>query len=656
MASFIKPSFRGFSILFMLLLPGLFPVAIQAQVNTPFDEANPLFAPPEREGFTFAILGDRTGGTDSGLTILEQAVAELNFLDPDLVMTVGDLIDGYNKPHQWKAQMERYKQIMSVLKMPWYPTAGNHDVYGDGGSSKDTRNESLYLEHFGPLYYSFDYKNAHFIVLYSDEHLSYRNPPKDQQMSREQLDWLIQDLEETDAKHTFVFLHHPRWNYEGDVWKPVHDVLVQSGKVSAVIAGHWHRYRSDGERDGIRYYCLATTGAHQDKGYENAGLLHHYNLVTVRDDSWSMAVLPVGSVLDPDFVSGEESDDVYKIRRQGFVRRITPFPAPVDGPLESEVNITIHNPATKRLDIAYRLIGIPEEGWGVDLPKGSVRLDGGGEAELCFRVKGSPVEAHEILPLMRFEIEVDYALKKGGKQLITSVFNIPYDVPELPEALTKDESAPAENRTLKIDGVDGCAIIEASDSLNMTGPFTLECWAKLDKPGERAALLAKTQNSAYGLWIAEGDHRGPAFMIYFENHGYVKAEADEEHLHESAWAHYAGVFDGTTLRLYVNGRCLSETTPEAPLKIRNNDLPLIVGADVNGGGNPCQFSVGLVDEVRLSNCARYSQDFEPEKRFAKDEETLVLLHFDRLFCNRTPDVSGKGNHGRLQGGSRLKKE
>ena len=42
----------------------------------------------------------------------------------------------------------------------------NNVVRGYGDPEFD--NEGRYLEHFGPLYYSFDHRFAHFVVLYSD--------------------------------------------------------------------------------------------------------------------------------------------------------------------------------------------------------------------------------------------------------------------------------------------------------------------------------------------------------------------------------------------------------------------------------------------------------------------------------------------------------
>ena len=70
-----------------------------------------------------------------------------------------------------------------------------------------------------------------------------------------QLAWLESALKETaKLKHTFVFLHHPRWvaeTYPGAKWDQVHSLLKTSGNVRAVFAGHVHRLRFDGDRDGI---------------------------------------------------------------------------------------------------------------------------------------------------------------------------------------------------------------------------------------------------------------------------------------------------------------------------------------------------------------------------------------------------------------------
>ena len=85
--------------------------------------------PSEEDAFTFAVFGDRTGGQPEGVDVLADAVRDVNLIEPDLVMTVGDLINGYNRTDEWLIQMREFKAIMNRLLCPWFPVAGNHDVY-----------------------------------------------------------------------------------------------------------------------------------------------------------------------------------------------------------------------------------------------------------------------------------------------------------------------------------------------------------------------------------------------------------------------------------------------------------------------------------------------------------------------------------------------
>ena len=276
------------------------------------DRSSPvkLEKPTEEESFTFAIFGDRTGGPRSGLRVLGKAVAEMNTIGPDLVMTVGDLIEGYNQRPEWLAQMKEFKGVMDELTMPWFPVAGNHDVYWRGEDRPENEHDGNYEAHFGPLWYAFEHKGCWFIVLYSDEgnpETGEKNFGKAecQTMSPRQTAFLKDALRlAKGAKHVFVFLHHPRWTggRYGNDWDRVHQLLKDAGNVSACFAGHTHRMKFDGSKDDIEYYTLATTGGVVSGGgtiNRFVGALHHYDLVTVRGDAFHVAAVPVGTVIDP---------------------------------------------------------------------------------------------------------------------------------------------------------------------------------------------------------------------------------------------------------------------------------------------------------------------------------------------------------------------
>ena len=111
--------------------------------------------------FRFAIVSDRTGGMRGG--VFKEAIGKLNILQPEFVLSVGDLIDGYTEdPEVWNAQWDEFDGMINNLEMPFYYVAGNHD----------TSNELLtnvWQARHGRDYYHFKYKDVLFLALNTDE-------------------------------------------------------------------------------------------------------------------------------------------------------------------------------------------------------------------------------------------------------------------------------------------------------------------------------------------------------------------------------------------------------------------------------------------------------------------------------------------------------
>ena len=392
-------------ILFLILLAPTSQAQNPVQAGTPTQQK--LSSPVEQENFSMVIFGDRTGGPESGLKVLEDAVWMANRLAPDFVMTVGDLVNGYNARKEWLTQMTRVKRILAGLDMAWYPVPGNHDVRGGKGDRDGNVQE--YTDHFGPLYYSFDYRFAHLVALFSDEAADKQSGTEQAHISKAQLAWLRKDLAATRARIIFVFLHHPRWlGKPGKTnWPRVHELLKEDGRVKAVFAGHIHKYRDDGVKDGIHYYTLATTGAALSGPEVSA--FHHINHVRVWSDRIEMAVIPVGNLLGPDTVLGSELDEMETITRSHWLQVEGQVRVDIAKPATSRLTVTLHNPTGRPLPVTGRFR--TPKGWTVQHEKIDRQLEAGQTITLTADVTAAPFAGRR--PGLELEARVDYVLKSG---------------------------------------------------------------------------------------------------------------------------------------------------------------------------------------------------------------------------------------------------
>ncbi|MCM2372041.1 LamG-like jellyroll fold domain-containing protein [Aporhodopirellula aestuarii] len=608
-------------------------------VSTSRANAKVLPSPPSGDDvFHFVIYGDRTGGVPAGLKVLEQAVVDTNLLDPDLVMTVGDLVQGYNETDQWLEQMQEFKDIVNRLNMKWYPVAGNHDVYWRGQSpAPPGQHESNYEKHFGPLWYSFAHKNSGFIVLYSDEgdpatNLKAFNVAALQNMSEGQIKFLESALKEMqDKDHVFVFLHHPRWiggGYEGSNWPRVHEKLVAAKNVTAVFAGHIHHMRYDGEQDGIAYYALATTGGALQAEIPDAGYLHHLNVVTVREKRISVSAIPVGAVIDPKQFTPEFLAEVDAARKVRCVQTSPALVLDVDGACQGSVTMKIKNPGTRDVDITLmHETETSRSGWQSTLDHSHFVVAAGADKEIAFEiVRNAGSMGAVVVPAVRMEIDV---LASSARVRLPAV-DAPLRV--TPGQVPAEYFSGVSDHCLLMTDDSSAIRVDSKDLELPDGPMTVEAWVRPSSVLGYRGVLAKTESSEFAIFSDEGV---PEFSIYVGGR-YVTAKAVKPMV-VNQWAHLAGVYNGSEVKLFVDGELVgakqvgSESVNGKAIiaKRKRNQLPLFIGADTDARGAPTRGIRGMIDEVRVSKAAVYSAPFTPVPRHTPTSETVLLMHLDR---------------------------
>ncbi|MGB4405646.1 MAG: metallophosphoesterase [Sphaerochaeta sp.] len=143
--------------------------------------------PSNLEEDKFVILGDNRDGYDTFGQIIQQT----NALKPLFVIDNGDLVFS-GKPNQYRL----FDKMVSSFSTTLCTTLGNHDIRRDG---RDT-----YTLLYGPAYYSFDWKDTHFVFTDSSRGWGEREA-----IPEEQYLWLEKDLAKAQGKQIFVVTHIP---------------------------------------------------------------------------------------------------------------------------------------------------------------------------------------------------------------------------------------------------------------------------------------------------------------------------------------------------------------------------------------------------------------------------------------------------------------
>jgi len=300
-------------------------------------------APLASADIKIGIIGDQTGAADldKAYGVLQQGVDALNRERPDVVLHAGDLVESRQTPDQITARFNQATAILGGLVSPWYMTAGDHDVspYDFVQNSPDHSREALFQALYAKLnpvvqkrlYYSFDVKGYHFVVLYSTEALD--SDPRWGNIfyagvSDAQYEWLAADLAAHAASRgVFVLVHQPLW-YMWSTWDRVHQLLARY-PTRAVIAGHFHYNQADSRIDNIAYRVVGATGGDTKQGSANAGDLQHVTILTAKDDgSLDFRIVPLTPYAQIAWTSREimdriQAQDVLLATSTIFPRRAT---------------------------------------------------------------------------------------------------------------------------------------------------------------------------------------------------------------------------------------------------------------------------------------------------------------------------------------------
>ncbi len=180
-----------------------------------------------------------------------------------------------------------------------------------------------------------------------------------------------------------------------------------------------------------------------------------------------------------------------------------------------------------------------------------------------------------------------------------------------------DWTSGASGSALDFDGKGGHSEVPNSTSLNISGnQITLACWFKITTVNDDGAFIFK--NSQYFLRI---DNQGRVcFILYSPSWTEVSMNWGSR-IKDTDWHHTAGVYDGTEMKIYLDGKEISSVSNTGYIKPEPSNV--WIGSQT---GSFNQFN-GILDEVQIYNKALSASDvkqlydsIEPGAAAAQAEE------------------------------------
>ena len=172
----------------------------------------------------------------------------------------------------------------------------------------------------------------------------------------------------------------------------------------------------------------------------------------------------------------------------------------------------------------------------------------------------------------------------------------------LPGPTVATESNCISGKCLSFNSTNNAVVEVTSTSFvdfSGTKPFTIEAWVKPTTANSNGHIVTKYNAGVAGQ-----------FMFILSN-GKVALEREvapytiygNTVLAVNQWSHLVGLYDGTNMKLYVNGK--SDATPLGSGSIGSTYQPIIIGSNLTGGAiTHANCFDGYLDDIKIYNYAR----------------------------------------------------
>lgn len=256
--------------------------------------------------FTFVFITDIHIQTErNAVEGFKKAIEEINKINPDFVITGGDLIyDALGVSFERADSLfNLYNETVKLINAPVYNTIGNHEIFGwyeKSGVSGDHPEfgKKMYENRIGKTYFSFEHKGVKFFILDSIEEVT-EGGKYFGFINNEQIEWLKNELTSTDVSTPIIISTHipfittfsqikagsQKENERGLVVENSKEVLdlFASHNLKLVLQGHLHFFEDLNIQNKVRFITAGAISARWWRG-PNFGLEEGFLVVKISGD------------------------------------------------------------------------------------------------------------------------------------------------------------------------------------------------------------------------------------------------------------------------------------------------------------------------------------------------------------------------------------
>ncbi len=193
-------------------------------------------------------------------------------------------------------------------------------------------------------------------------------------------------------------------------------------------------------------------------------------------------------------------------------------------------------------------------------------------------------------------------------------------------------------RSLAFDGAGD--YVEVRKIPNPTRAVTISCWVKSATPNWNSTGCLVSQRDAFILHPEEG---GKGLRFYVFSGGGWRSAGVGVAVDITQWHHYAGTFDGDSIRIYIDGNEVARS--DFTGTINADTGPLFIGWDDGQGG---RYFKGRIADVRLWDRALREADLKANMNVRLAGNEAGLIGYWPLATDAS-DKTSLGRHGEING-------